>query len=37
MRNIEILRSLTDTAFLRAIRDSNAQKIARDRKTGSTS
>jgi UDP-N-acetyl-D-mannosaminuronate dehydrogenase len=31
MPNIEILRSINDTAFLRAIRDSNQQKIERDR------
>jgi len=31
MPNLEILRSLNDTALLRAIRDSNEQKIERDR------
>jgi hypothetical protein len=31
MPNVEILRSLNDTALLRAIRDSNQQKIERDR------
>jgi UDP-N-acetyl-D-mannosaminuronate dehydrogenase len=32
MPNIEILSALSDTAFLRAIRDSNQQTIARERK-----
>src|SRR5262245_18908922 len=33
MPNVEILRSLKDTALLRAIRDSNQEKIERDRQT----
>jgi hypothetical protein len=37
MPNLEILRSFSDTALLRAIRDSNEQKKARARKAGDES